>query len=216
MKPLDTIITNPNETHSQKLLGLLQAWNCIDDENLKLVSRLQKKSRGRSISSILVDAGVEEEKVQRAVAEIAQVRFESISEEEVSRELVAKLGIGWCREHMVLPVSINGKLFLASTTLDELFLTDDVRSEVGMNVGQMLSTRRDIDAILEKLDNEEAIEHTTALDDFDADFYADEDNDYTTIDLQEEASECRIVTNRSNRRGNDHKSSSRGRVRHSL
>ena len=91
---------------------------------MQLVTRLQRQSRGRSLALLLVDVGIEEDAVQLAVADVSGLQFSKLKAEDVSLELVDKLGIGWCKDHDVLPVRIDGMAYIASSTVDELFLTD--------------------------------------------------------------------------------------------
>ncbi len=188
MKPLGSTELRPVETHSKKLIKLLTERGCLDVEGLAFVTRLQRQSRGRPLSTILVDAGVDEESVQRAVADVSNLRFAKIEQEKVVLELVERLGLAWCKEHTVVPVCIDGRDYLAATSIDELFLTDDIRMEVGSRVGQMLSTRRDIVSILDVLEKDPDIQETSYADD-DASFYEEEEQT-EAIDLEEAAADA--------------------------
>jgi len=188
MKPLETTAKTKSKSTSQKLISLLQEQQCLSEEDLKLVTRLQRQSRGRSLSLILVDVGVEEDVVQKAVADVTGLQFAKLSIENVAKELVEKLGVGWCKDHDVLPVRIDGKAYIASSTVDELFLTDDICSEIAEPVGQMLSTHRDIQGILAQIDKKESSPAPAQEYQDDAEFY--EEDDYTTVDLQEEATDA--------------------------
>ena len=185
MKPLDTKVKIKSKSYSEKLTDILLDWNCISEEDLQLIARLQKQSRGRSLSLILQDIGVEEEYLQKAVAEVSGLYFSKLTTEDIADDLVRKLGTGWCREHGVIPVRFKGKAFIASSTVDELFLTNDIRNEIVEPVGQMLSTHCDIQHILDQLANEDKT--TVEVDDLqdEAEFYKEETND--SVDLQEEA-----------------------------
>jgi len=188
MKPLETTAKTKSKSTSQKLISLLQERQCLSEEDLKLVTRLQRQSRGRSLSLTLVDVGVEEDVVQQAVADVTGLQFAKLSIEDVAKELVEKLGVGWCKDHDVLPVRIDGKAYIASSTVDELFLTDDICSEIAEPVGQMLSTHRDIQGILAQIDKKESSPAPAQEYQDDAEFY--EEDDYTTVDLQEEATDA--------------------------
>jgi len=188
MKPLETTAKTKSKSTSQKLISLLQERQCLSEEDLKLVTRLQRQSRGRSLSLTLVDVGVEEDVVQQAVADVTGLQFAKLSIEDVAKELVEKLGVGWCKDHDVLPVRIDGKAYIASSTVDELFLTDDICSEIAEPVGQMLSTHRDIQGILAQFDKKESSPAPAQEYQDDAEFY--EEDDYTTVDLQEEATDA--------------------------
>ena len=189
MKSLGTKANTKSKSYSQKLIGLLQDRGSLGDEDMQLVTRLQRQSRGRSLALILVDVGIEEDAVQQAVADVSGLQFSKLKAEDVSLELVDKLGIGWCKDHDVLPVRIDGLAYIASSTVDELFLTDDICGEIAEPVGQMLSTHRDIQEILLQLDQEE--EKQPINDNFtgDAEFYENE-TESVSVDLQEEANDA--------------------------
>lgn len=188
MKHLSTTKTATSKTYSEKLLGLLQEQNHVCEEDLQLVSRLQKQSRGRSIAAILVDAGVEEEAVQKAVAQVSGLYFAKITSEYIAHDLVEKLGVNWCAEHSVLPVRIEDKAYIASSTVDELFLTDDVRREVDEPVGQLLTTNRDLQCLLEQLQSEEPKSQQVESIQDEAEF--DTSDEHVLSDMQDEATDA--------------------------
>jgi len=190
MKPLTTTRQQPVESHADKLINLIVEREFLDKEGVSLVNRLQRQSRGRSITAILVDAGVEEESVLRAVADISNLKFAKISVEQVELGLLERLGYGWCKEHTVIPVCIDGTQYLASTSIDELFLTDDIRLEVGADIGQLLSTRRDILSILESVGQKaDATGPNSLREEYDTSFYESEETT-TTVDLEEAAADA--------------------------
>lgn len=188
MKSLGTSTNAKSKSYSEKLIGLLQDRGNLNEEDLQLVSRLQRQSRGRSISLILVDVGIEEDAVQQAVADVSGLQFSKLQVEHVAIELVQKLGIGWCKDHDVLPVRIEGLAYIASSTVDELFLTEDICSEIAEPVGQILSTHRDIQEILLQLDVEEEQPTSNTFED-ETEFFENETNE-GSIDLQEEANDA--------------------------
>ena len=77
MKPLKTSLTAKSKTYSQKLIALLEERECITEEDKLLISRLQRQSRGRSLSLILGDVGIEEDAIQQAVADVSGLTFNS-------------------------------------------------------------------------------------------------------------------------------------------
>ncbi len=190
MKPLSTTSISPNKSYSQKLINLLKERNCLDSEGLELIKRFQRQSRGRSITALLIDAGVDENSVQQAVADISNVPFSKIEKQHVSLGLLNKLGLSWCKEHVVLPVCIDGESYLASTSLDEFFLTNDIRLEVGAKVGQLLSTGSDIHAILEQLEKESEVHKKPVIGDYDEALFSDDEEESGIIDLEEAAADA--------------------------
>jgi type IV pilus assembly protein PilB len=138
----------------------------------------------------LIDVGVDENSVQKAVADISNVPFSKIEKQQVSQDLLNKLGLPWCKEHVVLPVCIDGEYYLASTSLDEFFLTNDIRLEVGAKVGQLLSTSSDINAILEQLEKENETHTKPVIGEDDEALFSDEDGESEIIDLEEAAEDA--------------------------
>jgi type IV pilus assembly protein PilB len=187
MKALDSIKLQPVETYAQKLLYSLTESGCLDIEGQQLLARLQRNARGKSIEALFVDAGADEESVQRASAKISNVLFSKIEEQNVLLDFVEKVGLGWCKEHTALPVRIDGNNYIASTSVDELFLTNDVRLEIGQHVGQMLSTKQDIHRAIEQIEKN-SFQCKEAPSSCEDEVYSEEIESTTIIDLEEAAS----------------------------
>lgn len=188
MKPLFSATIHPVVSHAHKLLQLLKRNGSLDEEGYQLVTKMQQQSRGRTLATLLIDAGVDEEIVQRGVAEISNVVFAKIETQHVSNDLLERVGLAWCKEHTVLPVCFEGKMYIASVTVDELFLTNDVRMEVGQDVGQLLSTRRALVSILDELGRNVAA-CKQSLDDTQGFTYEDDTDNAGEIDLEAAATD---------------------------
>ena len=91
MKQLNKL-QKPTASYTSKLMELLTSRKFLDDEQKKVVTRLQKQSHGRSVSQLLIDAGVSEEAVQRAVAELSGLPFVKVESSDVDVQLVKQLG----------------------------------------------------------------------------------------------------------------------------
>ena len=65
MKSLGTKAKTKGQSYAQKLIGLLQERGSLNEEDLQLVTRLQRQSRGRSLALTLLDAGIEEDAIQQ-------------------------------------------------------------------------------------------------------------------------------------------------------
>jgi len=187
MKPLDSIQLQPVETYAQKLLHSLTESGSLDNEGQQLLARLQRHARGKSIETLLVDAGADEESVQRASAKISNVLFFKIEDQHVALDLVEQVGLSWCKEHTALPVCIDGNNYIASTSVDELFLTNDVRLEIGQHVGQMLSTKKDIARAIEQLEKT-SFTSKDAMSSCVDEIHTEEIESAAVIDLEEAAS----------------------------
>jgi type IV pilus assembly protein PilB len=129
----------------------------LDGERLATARRLHRQSPGRRLGDILVGLGVAEAKVQEISAELAGVPFRRVESEQVDSDLVAKLGIDYCRRHRVLPIgSEAGRIAVGTTRLDDVFLLDDVKRRLGgALVRHVLITGADLDGALEAIDGGE-------------------------------------------------------------
>ena len=138
----------------QTLTNLLKEGGFLEAEQIEVVSRLQKKSHGRSISLLLIDAGVCEEAVQKAVAELSGLLFVKIDPAVVDLELVDRVGSKWCREHEIVPVCIDGKQYLAAQTPDAVFLAEEICCKHFNGVGQAIALRRDLESAIDGFDSQ--------------------------------------------------------------
>ena len=88
-------------------------------------------------------------------------------------------------------MNIDGKTYIASKSVDELFLTSDVRAVVGEKVGQMLTTSMDIQTILEDMEStNQSTRGLTCLEMDESEIYADENVLLDTVDLEEAAADA--------------------------
>ena len=153
MKQLNTLV-HPTLSFADRLQNLLKEGGFLEAEQIEVVSRLQKKSHGRSISLLLIDAGVCEEAVQKAVAELSGLLFVKIDPAVVDLELVDRVGSKWCREHEIVPVCIDGKQYLAAQTPDAVFLAEEICCKHFNRVGQAIALRRDLESAINDFDSQ--------------------------------------------------------------
>ncbi len=151
MKPLNNTASKQSKTYTEKILDCLEHQEHITQEDLQLIMSLQKQSQSKSVTNLLVDFGIDEESVQLAVSKVSGIEFLQITSENIAEELIEKLGRAWCLEHQMVPVWIDGEACIASSTVDEFFLTDVVRKEISVPVGQILTTTKNIQSALEKI-----------------------------------------------------------------
>ena len=132
----------------------------LDPERLATARRLQKQAPGRRFAEVLVGLGLAEAVVQEAAATIAGIPFRRIEGGIPDPDLLAKLGIDYCRRHMVLPIGREGgRVVVGTVSPDDVFLLDDVKRRLGAAlVRHVLITASDLQAVLEAAagDGEEA------------------------------------------------------------
>ncbi|MFM9997235.1 MAG: ATPase, T2SS/T4P/T4SS family [Phycisphaerales bacterium] len=124
----------------------------------QLTNALQviKQSPGRRLTDILVEQGADEVGLQTALAEQAGVPFERIDldkglEGGIDGRLLQRLTPEFCREHMVIPLRMDGsRAVVGATRADDVFLVDDIRQRLGVaGVKLVLVTAYDVKAALE-------------------------------------------------------------------
>ena len=152
MKQLNTL-QQPAISFADKLTDMLKEGGFLTAEQTEIVSRLQKKSHGRSIAQLLIDAGVCEEAVQKAVAELSNLLFVKIDSSTIDIEFVERVGSSWCRENLVVPVCIDGKKYLATHTLDATFMSEEICNEHIQDISQAIALRREIELAIDEFDS---------------------------------------------------------------
>ena len=184
MKPLPSTTKKQSTSHAQKVLKILRVTGDFNAESESLFARFRKSPRGRSLSEILVDAGVDETAAQQAIASVANIKFHHLEEEDVAIDVVDQIGIAWCREHGVLPIRIGNKMFMVSASLEAFFLADDLSFAIGTNCKQLLTLSRSISSVIEAIEGETTGLELQDFDEEDALFFEDGEMDDSSIDLE--------------------------------
>ncbi|MBC8522651.1 type II/IV secretion system protein [PVC group bacterium] len=153
MKQLNSI-QRPSTSYATKLMDLLVSRKFLDDEQKTVVSLLQKQSCGQSVSQLLIDAGVAEEAVQKAVAELSGLPFVKVENSTVDMEIVELLGSKWCRVNEIVPVQFEGRAYLAAQTPDAVFLAQEVNTEHLAGIGQAIALRRELEAAIDVIESD--------------------------------------------------------------
>ncbi len=153
MKQLNTL-KQPATSYADKLLDSLRSQGVLDTEQQEVAERLQKKNQGQPIAQTLIDIGISEESVQKAVADLFGMLFIHITSDTIDFEFVKTVGSGWCREHGIVPVCIDGKRYLAAQSPDAVFLAEDICSEQCANMGHAIALRRDLENAVDLFDSQ--------------------------------------------------------------
>ena len=152
-------IWSPQEAGGQLVrdLGqLLRDRGALDDAQLRSARALLEKTPGAALADILYNSDVDEEALQRGVAEIAGLAFERVGPEGFRADLAMKLGYEYCTQNGVLPLRMHGsRLSLGVTHPDNLLLLDEVRHRLGLSVKPVVICRVDIEAAVSSRKEEE-------------------------------------------------------------
>ena len=139
------------ENVAAELGDLLVSRGIVSAESLAAAKLVLKQSPGRRLTTILVEQGAEEARVQEAVAEIAGVPFERIDLEAgleggVDGRLMQRLGLDFCKQRLVVPLRTEGqRVVVGAITPDDVFLLDEIRARLGVgSIKLVLVTAGDV------------------------------------------------------------------------
>ncbi|MFM7135137.1 MAG: ATPase, T2SS/T4P/T4SS family [Planctomycetota bacterium] len=138
------------------LESLLAQRGIASAEQILSAQRIRKQAPGRRMPELLKEQGVDEHRVQEAVAELARmpfVRIDAKSPNAFDRELMSKLGGEFCRTNLVLPIGREGsRVVIATANPDDVFLIDDVKRRLGVGAARhVLAAAGDIAAALQSV-----------------------------------------------------------------
>ena len=197
---------NPMESDSEtvELGDLMVKHGVITGEQLAAAEGIIKQSPGRRLPDVLVEQGVNEEGVQRAVAKIAGVPFERIDIDSgidggFDGKLLQRLGIDFCKANSVLPLRTEGsRTVIGATSPDDVFLFDEIRTILGVSgLKLVLITSLDLQASLELVgggaaDEVDLSEILSDVDEGDVEV-SGVDHSADAVDLEQQAGESPVI-----------------------
>jgi type IV pilus assembly protein PilB len=193
-----------SDTDVFELGELLVKHGIITGEQLAAAENVIKQSPGRRLPEILIEQGIEEEGVQRAVATIAGVPFERIDMDSgidggFDGKLLQRLGVDFCKENAVLPLRVEGsRTVIGATRPDDVFLLDEIRTILGVSgLKLVLITSFDLQASLELVGggSDDDVDLSEILSDVDEGDVEVSGVDHSTdaVDLEQQAGESPVI-----------------------
>ncbi len=141
----------PEEAPSNRDLGqaLLDA-GIITGAQLNSARNIQRKTPGRDFADIIHDMGVDDAGLQRVVAELTGLSFESLDASRIDAlKEIHRLGLDFCQRNGVLPLRLSGsRLILGVTHPDHLLVIDEVRHKLGRSVKPVVISRDELAAYI--------------------------------------------------------------------
>ena len=175
--------TEAAATAGSELVRRLRTQAIVDEPCLENALRVQQQSPGRSLARILIDLGADEERILTVVAELHGTERMRIEVDAVDVRLLERLGIDYCREHLVLPIRRETHRMLVGTAdPDAIHLLDEIRARLdARSIRHVLIDAANITGILDDLAGE-------LHEDYDVEsILADvEDEDFELLDTQDE------------------------------
>lgn len=175
---------------------VLVAKGVLEPAQLTQARKMHSKAVGQKLADVLIDMGVEEAAVVRAVANEAGLPFERVDAESVDGRFLQRLGLDFCRTNNVLPIRESGtRVVVGVTDPQHLFVLDEVRSRLGRPIKIVLVPGADIAAVIEAFTEDEATDiivddiiKDIAEDDVELVETTDED-----VDLEEQAGQSPVI-----------------------
>ncbi|HSV26714.1 MAG TPA: type II secretion system ATPase GspE [Sedimentisphaerales bacterium] len=125
----------------------------IKTEDLAQIREAQQKKQGSDVAAIIRKmAIVSPNDLLTARASLCGFEFRRITPDKVDRAAFEKLNIEYIKSHRIMPiVQEGGKLLVATSEPADVFVIDDVKRQVEMNVEVVVCPEEDIAAVCEAL-----------------------------------------------------------------
>ncbi len=135
----------------KQLADILLDSGLVDEAQLAAAYDEHQRG-GRSLGRVLVEHGaLTEAQLVAALASQLGLPFVDLGEYNVDGSAVALISAPVCRRHTVLPIGYDeNRLLLAMADPGNVFALDDVRSLTGMEVRQVVATRDDLLAAIDR------------------------------------------------------------------
>ncbi len=150
-----------DSSEQMALSELLLHREVVTREQMTIAQQVLKQTPGSALAQILIEKGADEVEIQRAVAELARVPFERIEYENgmdaFDGGLVQRLGLEFCKRHLVLPIRRDGRrVVIGATRPNDVFLLDEIKRSLGVpSVKLVLVAPADVRGAIELMDDGE-------------------------------------------------------------
>ncbi len=163
-----------------------------------------KQSPGKRLIEVLVEQGCDEPTLQRCVAELARLPYESIDlakglDGGFDGRLLQRLTPEFCRSKQIIPLRTEGsRTVLGVTRPDDVFLFDEVRQRLGVpGIKPVVVSAADIkgalDLITDKDDKAESVDVSAILSEVTEADVQVERKSSEEVDLEKEAGESPVI-----------------------
>jgi len=145
--------------HVRDIADVLHEMEKINADQLSEIRRLQEQSH-RDISEIISQQNyVGEPDISMARANLYGFEFQKIEPEKVDRQAFKKLEIEYIKSNRIMPVYYKDEtLVVATSHPGDLFVIEDVKRIVGVNIETVVCLDEDIDAVC-NLINDESVDY---------------------------------------------------------
>ncbi len=180
--------------------ALLQHRVCAP-KDITAAESLIRQTPGAGLVDTLRNQGVDESGLLRTVAETCTLDFERLDSSGPSNpfdtELVARLGLDYCKQHLIVPLrKEHGRVVIAMARPEDVFTLDDARLRLQASLVRVVVTPSDdirnaLEAATSSKDATEDLE--SILGDVDEDDVQIERSIDEEVDLEREAGESPVI-----------------------
>ena len=190
------------ERLEEKLIAALISNKLADEAKIAGAQRVAKQSPGTRFTELLIEQGVDEDSLMRAIAVVRGLPYQRITEDadpekDFSVNLIDRIGHRVCKELCVLPLRAEGqRLILGTCSPGDAFSIDEVRLRLrARSIGLVVVPQTDILFTLDRIDTgeEEAEAVESILSDIDEDDVQVVKESQEEVDLEREAAESPVI-----------------------
>ncbi|MEM8834396.1 MAG: GspE/PulE family protein [Planctomycetota bacterium] len=201
VQPLFTPEKGDRAKDRPKLVTLLEQREVANSKQINAAQTLVKQSPGTSIGAALLSQGVDEEALQRCIAESCKLGFERIDtslpeDQQYDGVLLQRLTPDFCKNNLVLPLRREDeRVVLGLTDPEDVFLIDDVRRRLrARSMKLIVLMPSDISGVLEAMVGEaQDVDVESLLSDIEEDDVQVEKGESSEVDLEKEAGESPVI-----------------------
>ncbi len=183
---------------ARDLADMLLETGAINGEQADQGRTLLKQAPGKHLADVFFDMGVDEQSIQKAVAEQAGLPFEKVDTDLVDERYVHRLTVDYCKSHGIVPINeVGDRLVVGVTDPRKLFVLDEVRRRLGKATKVVVIARGDVQAVADLFTEEQV--NDTAIDDIIKDIEEDDvevveaTDDDMDLDLERVAGESPVI-----------------------
>ncbi|MFN0011544.1 MAG: GspE/PulE family protein [Phycisphaerales bacterium] len=163
-----------------------------------------RQSPGKRLIDVLVEQGCDEAKLQRCVAQLACLPFESIDLHKgldggFDGKMLQRLSPEFCRSKQIVPLRLEGsRVVLGVTRPDDVFLFDEVRQKLGVSgIKPVVVTAFEVRGVLElvagQAEKKDDVDVSAILSEVQEGDVQLEKKSNEEVDLEKEAGESPVI-----------------------
>ena len=145
-----------SSTHVRDVADVLSEMGEITADQLSKVRRTQRAKPGCEITQIIQELKLADEReISRARASLYGFEFRQVEPEQVDKKAFDKLELNYVQSNRIMPVAVQGKkLIVATSRPADLFVIEDVKRLIRMNIEVVVCPDEDISRVCDAFKEE--------------------------------------------------------------